>query len=73
MPQHEVAKGNGHNECDLANPTTLSMDVAKKPDPSRPGGASTNFTSLIILQKKKPNSDKSKMSPNLRNLMFSIV
>jgi hypothetical protein len=73
IPQQEVANGNGHKECDLASPTTLSIDVAKKPDPSIPGGASTIFTSLIIFQKKKLNSDKSKMSPNLRNLMFSIV
>jgi hypothetical protein len=49
MPQQDVAKGKGHNECDLANPTTLSMDVAKKPEPSIPGGASTKFISVIIL------------------------
>ena len=57
IPQQEVAKGNGHKECDLANPTTLSIDVAKKPDPSIPGGASTKFTSVIIYQKKKLNSE----------------
>lgn len=57
IPQHEVAKGKGHIECDLASPTTLSKDVAKKPDPSIPGGASTNFNSLIVSLKKKPNSD----------------
>jgi hypothetical protein len=49
IPQQDVANGNGHKECDLASPTTLSIDVAKKPDPSIPGGASTIFTSLIIL------------------------
>jgi hypothetical protein len=40
------------------------MDVAKKPDPSIPGGASTNFTSLInIPDKKAPpfNAELSKL------------
>jgi hypothetical protein len=67
IPQQDVANGKGHKECERANPTTLSIDVAKKPDPSIPGGASTIFTSLIIFQKKKLNSDRSEMSPNLRN------
>lgn len=30
IPQHEVANGNGHNEWERANPTTLSKEVAKK-------------------------------------------
>jgi hypothetical protein len=52
MPQQDVAKGNGHNECERASPTTFSNDVAKNPDPSTPGGASTNLTSLIIFPTK---------------------
>lgn len=46
IPQQDVANGKGHNECDLARPTTLSKEVAKKPDPSMPGGA---FTILMLL------------------------
>jgi hypothetical protein len=49
IPQQEVAKGSGHNELALAKPITLSNEVAKKPDPSIPGGASANFISLIII------------------------
>jgi hypothetical protein len=51
IPQQEVANGNGHKECERARPTAFSMEVAKKPDPSIPGGASTNLTSLIIFPK----------------------
>jgi hypothetical protein len=47
IPQHDVANGSGHSELARAKPTTLSKDVAKKPDPSMPGGASANFISLI--------------------------
>jgi hypothetical protein len=39
IPQHEVAKGNGHNENFLAIPITLLSLVAKKPSPSKPSGA----------------------------------
>jgi hypothetical protein len=56
IPQQEVAKGSGHKEWDLASPTTLSIDVAKNPDPSIPGGASTILTSLIAYLLKKPGS-----------------
>ena len=42
MPQHEVAKGNGHNEFARASPTALSKLVAKNPEPSTPGGALAN-------------------------------
>ena len=47
--QQEVAKGNGHKECERARPTTLSKRVAKYPSPSMPSGASTIFMSLIVL------------------------
>jgi hypothetical protein len=50
IPQHEVAKGRGQMEFFLANPTTLSKEVAKKPSPMCPSGIST---SLI------PRSEKS--------------
>jgi hypothetical protein len=49
IPQHDVANGNGHKECDRASPITLSNEVAKKPDPSIPGGASANLISLMFL------------------------
>jgi len=48
IPQHDVANGKGHKECERANPMTLSKDVAKKPDPSMPGGALTILISLMI-------------------------
>lgn len=48
IPQQEVANGKGHMECERANPTTLSREVAKKPDPSIPGGASTILISLML-------------------------
>jgi hypothetical protein len=38
IPQHEVAKGNGHIEFFRARPTTFSRLVAKKPAPSSPSG-----------------------------------
>jgi hypothetical protein len=38
IPQHEVAKGKGHNEFARASPTALSNDVAKNPAPSKPSG-----------------------------------
>jgi hypothetical protein len=41
MPQHDVAKGNGHNEFARAIPTALSTEVAKNPAPSTPAGAPT--------------------------------
>ena len=53
IPQHEVANGKGHNECDLARPTTLSNRVAKKPAPSIPSGAETILISLIKMLKNK--------------------
>jgi hypothetical protein len=40
MPQHEVAKGNGHIEFFLANPITLSKVVAKIPGAVYPSGGS---------------------------------
>jgi hypothetical protein len=49
IPQQEVAKGNGQRELALAIPITLSKEVAKKPAPSTPAGASTKLISLIIL------------------------
>lgn len=52
IPQQDVAKGSGHNELERAKPITLSMEVAKKPDPSMPGGASTKLTSLMVITKK---------------------
>ena len=52
IPQQEVANGKGHNECERAKPTTLSKEVAKKPEPSIPGGASTILISLMLLNKK---------------------
>jgi hypothetical protein len=60
IPQQEVAKGNGHKECDRAKPTTFSMEVAKKPEPSTPGGASTILTLLIFLMKKAHLTMKNK-------------
>ena len=48
IPQQDVANGKGHNECERARPTTLSREVAKKPDPSIPGGAFTILMSLIL-------------------------
>jgi hypothetical protein len=33
IPQQEVAKGSGQMEFFLANPTTLSKEVAKNPSP----------------------------------------
>ena len=46
IPQHDVAKGKGHNEFALANPIALSKLVAKDPCPSIPSGASPIFTTL---------------------------
>ena len=43
IPQHEVANGSGHKEYERAKPIALSSEVAKKPAPSTPGGASTNL------------------------------
>jgi hypothetical protein len=43
MPQQEVANGNGHNDLLRAIPITFSKEVAKKPEPSNPSGASTVF------------------------------
>jgi hypothetical protein len=40
IPQQEVANGKGQIELALAKPTALSKLVAKKPWPSKPGGAS---------------------------------
>lgn len=51
MPQQEVAKGSGHNECERAKPIALSKEVAKKPFPSMPGGASTILISLMLINK----------------------
>ncbi|GGG80594.1 hypothetical protein GCM10007415_11330 [Parapedobacter pyrenivorans] len=48
MPQQDVANGSGHNELALANPIALSNVVAKKPDPSTPGGAAANLISLML-------------------------
>src|SRR5690606_17555862 len=48
IPQHDVANGSGHNELALANPIALSSVVAKKPDPSTPGGAGANLISLML-------------------------
>jgi hypothetical protein len=49
IPQQEVANGKGQRELALAIPITFSNEVAKKPDPSTPAGASTKLISLIIL------------------------
>ena len=51
IPQQEVANGNGHNECERAKPIALSKEVAKKPFPSIPGGASTILISLMLINK----------------------
>jgi hypothetical protein len=48
MPQHEVAKGKGHNEFALANPTTSFSFVAKKPSPTTPSGGATIFVFVLI-------------------------
>src|SRR5690606_16365112 len=48
MPQHDVANGKGHREFALAKPMALSNVVAKKPDPSTPGGAAANLISLML-------------------------
>lgn len=48
IPQQEVANGKGHKEWERARPITLSKEVAKKPDPSMPGGAFTILMSLMI-------------------------
>ncbi len=44
MPQQEVAKGSGQIEFLRAMPTTLSIEVAKKPGPSIPSGAVVSVT-----------------------------
>jgi hypothetical protein len=41
IPQHDVAKGNGHIEFFRARPTTLSKVVAKIPGAEYPSGGST--------------------------------
>jgi hypothetical protein len=41
IPQQEVANGSGQMEFFLARPTTLSIEVAKKPSPEKPSGVST--------------------------------
>jgi hypothetical protein len=48
IPQHEVAKGSGHNEFIRANPIALSNRVAKKPLPERPSGMSTIVILLLF-------------------------
>ena len=44
IPQQEVAKGSGQMEFLRARPTTLSIEVAKKPGPSIPSGAWVSVT-----------------------------
>jgi hypothetical protein len=48
IPQHEVAKGNGHNELALAKPTTSFSFVAKNPSPTTPSGGATIFVFVLI-------------------------
>jgi hypothetical protein len=45
IPQQEVANGSGHIEFLLANPITLSSEVAKKPSPIEPSGNSAMLIS----------------------------
>jgi hypothetical protein len=49
MPQHEVAKGKGHNELALAKPTTSLSFVAKNPSPTTPSGGATVFVFVLII------------------------
>jgi hypothetical protein len=46
IPQQEVAKGKGHMEFFLANPTTSLNFEAKKPSPWCPSGISAILISL---------------------------
>jgi hypothetical protein len=48
IPQQDVANGSGQSELLLAIPITWSNEVAKKPVPSTPAGASIIFTGLLI-------------------------
>jgi hypothetical protein len=53
IPQQEVANGSGQSELARAIPTSLSIDVAKNPGPSIPGGASAIVISLDIMLNSK--------------------
>ena len=50
IPQHDVAKGKGHNEFLRAIPTTSSSFVTKNPGPSKPSGllAISTFVRFVI-------------------------
>ena len=46
--QHEDQNGKGHSEFALANPTTLSNEVAKNPAPSMPSGLNSGLMSMLM-------------------------
>jgi hypothetical protein len=70
IPQQDVANGRGHNEWERAKPITLSKEVAKKPDPSMPGGASTILMSLMIQNEKRFIPTKNE--PQIYNILEAI-